>query len=87
MNHELQIFKVDLEKAEEPAGIFGVRTVKLDDAEYTPRLISLVHPFCIMATSLGLRTSEPPGKPLWEPRPPILVVGAVSTISRVGHWE
>ena len=31
--------------------------------------------------------SEPPGKPLWEPRPPVLVVSAVSTISCVGHWE
>ena len=31
--------------------------------------------------------SESPGKPLWKPRPPILVVGAVSTISHVGHWE
>lgn len=36
-------------------GIFGMMTVKLDDAEDAPRLISLVHPFCIMATSLGLR--------------------------------
>ena len=40
---------------EPETGIFGVMTVKLDDAEYTPRLISLVHPFCIMSTSLGLR--------------------------------
>ena len=43
------------------AGVFGM-TVKPEEAEHTPTLISTVHPFCIMSTSLGLRVWQGEGQ-------------------------
>lgn len=48
-------------QASSKAGVFGVMTIKLEDAEHNPILISTVHPFCIMSTSLGLRVWQGEG--------------------------
>lgn len=49
-------------QASSKVGIFGVMTVKLEDAEHTPILISTVHPFCIMSASFGLRVWQGEGE-------------------------